>query len=193
MKSKQTKAQKGKNRGKTMKKQKGGYGKGAEPVGTPWEGGNPETWPGGPKSSNFLPLSPYGVAVGGVDPAMPGVPLNQSGGKKSIKPEYKRKHVVKRHKTNKHSKKSKKHTGNKTARKNRTKRVYKMKGGFGVQELLNFGHGFKEQLGGIYSNFMGLQQPVDSSVFNQPINQAPARIIAPGIINIAGSINKADI
>lgn len=65
----------------------GGYGPGAGPVGSSW-GPNPNSWPNGgsgydSKGNHFSP-SPYGIATGGPDPAMPSnnlANLNyQSGG-----------------------------------------------------------------------------------------------------------------
>jgi hypothetical protein len=189
------------NRGnKRQNGQKGGYGAGAGPVGQAWTGGEPETWPGvavangtrdgsdGVMSSNHLPLSPHGIAVGGADIAVPEVSMF-GGARKSRKRSKTNKHMKKSHKkAHKKSRKSYKKT-HKTKR-----RVHRMKGGFGAQELLNFGHNVKYQIAGMYDSFMGAQQPVNPSpLADQPINQLPARVIAGTPINIARSINKADI
>ena len=69
-------------RSSRVKRQSGGYGPGAGPVGAPWQA-DPNTWPGmaaldgadtqGVVYGNHLPLSPNGIAVGGVMPAEPEV------------------------------------------------------------------------------------------------------------------------
>jgi hypothetical protein len=196
-------ARQNKRKNKTNKKtkQKGGYGAGARPIGQSWEGGNPETWPGvavanntlnmdGMTSSNHLAKSPYGIAVGGVEIAKPGVSLElkktMTGGTRKYKKNLKKNN---KRKTGKRMvrKQTKKH--NKTK-----KRVHKMKGGFfGPQSFLNFGHEIKYQTKGFFDNFMGNQQPVNPSPLEQPINKMPSRVISPTPINLARSINKADI
>lgn len=75
------------NRGIKKVYMKGGYGPGAGPVGSSW-GPNPSTWPNGGSGNNSMgnhyPQSPYGMAVGGQDPAIPSNNLAnlrlQSGG-----------------------------------------------------------------------------------------------------------------
>lgn len=195
------------NRGnKRQNGQKGGYGAGAGPVGQPWTA-DPETWPGvavangtraggdGVMSSNHLPLSPHGIAVGGVDIAVPEVSMFGGARKSRKRSSGKRLNP----KTNKHMKKSHKKSHKKSRKSHKKthktkKRVYRMKGGFGAQELLNFGHNVKYQIAGMYDSFMGTQPPVNPSpLADQPINQLPARVIAGAPINIASSINKADI
>ena len=187
--------------------QKGGYGAGATPVGQPWQGGNPETWPGvaaangthmnGMTSSNHLPLSPNGIAVGGVKIAEPGVPLElkktMTGGARKQRRKSRKQHGKSR---KQHGKKmNRTNRTNRANRANRTKkRLYKMKGGFlGPQELLNFGHKVRFNAANFFDNFMGNQHSTNPSVLDQPINEMPARVISPTPINIARSINKADI
>lgn len=201
------KSNKTKKTNKAKNVQKGGYGAGATPVGQPWQGDNPETWPGvaaangthmhGMTSSNHLPLSPNGIAVGGVKIAEPGVPLElkktMTGGARKQRGKSRKQHGEKMNRTNRANRA--RANANRANRANRTKkRVYKMKGGFlGPQDLLNFGHKIRFNVANIFDNFMGNQHSTNPSVLDQPINEMPARVISPTPINIARSINKADI
>jgi len=175
----------------------GGYGPGSGPVGYPWSG-KPENWPGvlaangadteGATMSNFYPLSKYGVAVGGVDPAVPEV---QFGGKRKMR---KARKSSKKHMRNMRAKAAvkatKKHQkrGGKKSRHNRSKRH--MKGGFLPQELLNFGRNVKYGIHGVINDFMGYKPPVNPSPLDQPIN-GNYKVIEPVPINLGKSYRLA--
>lgn len=169
---------------------RGGYGPGAGPVGYSWDGANPTTWPGviaanggdtqGATMSNFYKLSPNGVAVGGVDIAVPEV--GQFGGR--------RRRTVRHKKSNKNRRGGKKKSNRRKSRRThkKMKRVYK--GGFGPQELINFGRDLKYNLQGAVSSYMGDQQPVNPSPLVQPIGQN-YKIIEPTPTNLPRSYSLA--
>jgi hypothetical protein len=168
---------------------RGGYGPGAGPVGYSWDGGKPMTWPGviaanggdtqGAAMSNFYKLSPNGIAVGGVDIAVPEV--GQFGGRKRRTMRRKGKHSRKGGKRMTHRRKPK-------ASHRRMRRSYK--GGFGPQELINFGRDLKYKLQGAVSSYMGDQQPVNPSPLVQPIGQN-YKIIEPTPTNLPRSYTLA--
>ena len=171
-------------------------------------------------ASNFYELSPNGVAVGGVDIATPEVgqfggqavsyyargPGSHaySGGKKSKKAMSERKS----RKSRKHVKGGKKLKGKKssksmrrgtksyskrrTQRKNKNKKGSRrhMKGGFGPQELINFGRDLKYWAKGAVEDYMGFQQPVDPSPLSQPIGQQ-YKVIEPNPTDLSKSYNRA--
>lgn len=153
------------------KRQRGGYGRGAEPVGFAWSA-DPMSWPGvaaangtdtqGVTMSNYLPLSQYGVAVGGVDIAIPEIGFK--GGSRRHK-----RRGGRRHKTH------------------RRRRYY---GGFGPQELINFGRDLKYKAMGAYDAFMGNQAPVNPSPLDQPINEN-YKVIEPTPINLPRAFSLA--
>jgi len=167
----------------------GGYGPGAGPVGYAWDGSKPYTWPGviaanggdtqGATMSNFYKLSPNGIAVGGVDIAVPEV--GQFGGKK-------RKTL--RHKIKKHKKGGKRVTHRRKSKTTHRKIRRSYKGGFGPQELINFGRDLKFKLQGAVSSYMGHQQPVNPSPLVQPIGQN-YKIIEPTPTNLPRSYSLA--
>jgi len=143
------------------------------------------TWPGvlaangadtqGATMSNYLPLSPNGIAPGGVELAVPEV--GYKGGKGRTRRHHKKSMKVKRggrkHKT--HHRRAKRHH----------------RGGFGPQELINFGRDLKFQAKTAYDAFMGNQGPVDPSPLSQPINEnykvvEPTPIDLPRAFSLAG-------
>lgn len=170
--------------------QKGGYGKGAGPVGYGMES-DPVTWPGvmaangantdGATMSNYYPLSKNGIAVGGVKIAVPEV--GQFGGKKHMR---KRAHS----KASKSRKHMKAHKGGKAKSHKKHSKSRKMHGGFGPQELINFGRDMKYWAKGAFSDYMGFQPPVDPSPLVQPIGER-YRIIEPNPTNLPRSYNLA--
>lgn len=183
--SKTNKKRRYQQRGKTHRL-RGGYGVGAGPVGYAWDGAKPTTWPGviaanggdtkGATMSNFYKLSPNGIAVGGVDIAVPEV--GQFGGLKQP--------TLKHRKLNRNKKNGRRMTRRHVSKTNRRKikRVYK--GGFGPQELINFGRDLKYQLQGAISSYMGNQQPVNPSPLVQPIGKK-YHIIEPTPTNLPRS------
>jgi len=169
---------------------RGGYGTGAGPVGYSWYGSRPTTWPGviaanggntqGATMSNFYKLSPNGVAVGGADIAVPEV--GQFGGRRSKN--------IRRRKSNKGKRGGKKIT-HKRKQKTSHRRMRRMyKGGFGPQELINFGRDLKYKLQGAVSSYMGDQQPVNPSPLVQPIGKE-YQIIEPSPTNLPRSYSLA--
>ena len=180
---------------------RGGYGPGAGPVGYPWSS-KPENWPGvlaangadteGATMSNFYPLSKYGIAVGGVDPAVPEV---QFGGKRKVRKAKKssKKSINAKAKANakassKTAKKQHRKRGGKKSQHNRAKRH--MRGGFLPQELLNFGRNVKYGIHGVINDFMGYKPPVNPSPLDQPIN-GNYKVIEPVPINLGKSYRLA--
>lgn len=162
---------------------RGGYGPGAKPVGYGWKA-DPVWWPGvaaanganteGATMSNFLPLSPNGIAVGGVKIAEPEIGF--FGGRRSRRA----RRVHKRKTMRKQKKGSRRRTTGRRAR--------RMRGGFGPQDLLNFGRDLKFKAQGLYSDFMGNQQPVNPSPLVQPISK-DYKVIEPTPINLPRSYN----
>jgi hypothetical protein len=167
------------------KKQQGGFGPGARPVGYAWTP-DAATWPGvlaanggetqGIAMSNYLPLSPNGIAVGGVDIAVPEVGF-KGGSRKSRKS----------HKSHK------KHGSRKGGRRHKKAKTHKKRryyGGFGPQELINFGRDLKYKAIGAYDTFMGNEQPVNPSPLDQPINEN-YKVVEPTPINLPRAFSLA--
>lgn len=170
------------HRSRHHKRQLGGYGPGAGPIGAPWTH-DPMSWPGvlaangantqGITSSNYLPLSPNGIAVGGVDIAIPEVRFK--GGRKS------RKHRKNHRHQNKTRRQYRRHSRNRSRR---------FRGGFGPQELINFGRDLKYKAIGAYDAFMGNEAPVNPSPLDQPINEN-YKVVEPTPINLPRSFSLA--
>lgn len=182
---------------KTSRKMRGGYGPGAGPVGYPLKNGDVATWPGviaanggntqGATMSNFYPLSKNGIAVGGVNIATPEV--GQFGGRKVKK--YAKKISNKHKRTNRKSRKGGKRSRKITRKNKQTKRKNRvLRGGFGPQELINFGRELQYRAKTAVSDFMGNQQPVDPSPLVQPISK-DYKIIEPTPTNLPRSYNLA--
>lgn len=179
------------------RKQSGGFGPGAGPVGQAWTH-DPNTWPGvaalggantqGIVSSNHYPLSPHGVPVGGVMMAEPEVGL-QSGGKSR---RLRRRKCGKRHtRTKRHSKR--RHTRTKRHIKRRHLRVRKMRGGFGPQDIVNMVRGVGHNMSNVYNNFMGHEHSPNPSPLDQPINSNdfPESIVSTQPVNLRRSFDLA--
>lgn len=176
----------------------GGYGSGAGPVGYAW-GPQPEMWPGvlsangakldGITASNFYPLSPNGIAVGGVDIATPEV--GQFGGRKAKKSKKGGKKSRKggRKSARRSAHKSRKSHGKRRTHRKRQSRRH-MRGGFGPQELINFGRDLKYWAKGAVADYMGFQQPVDPSPLSQPIGQQ-YKVIEPNPTDLSKSYARA--
>lgn len=173
---------KGKRTLRTKRRQRGGYGPGQNPVGYAWSS-DPMTWPGvlaanganthGVAMSNYLPLSPYGVATGGVEIAVPEV--GYKGGAKHRR----------RHRTKKGGRRNRKTYKVKSHRRTRG-----LRGGFGPQELINFGRDLSFQTRTAFDSFMGNQPPVNPSPLDQPINEN-YKVIEPTPINLPRSFTLA--
>tara|TARA_B110000967_G_C18622185_1_gene429335 strand:- start:30 stop:698 length:669 start_codon:yes stop_codon:yes gene_type:complete len=119
------------------------------PVGYSWNGGDVGTWPGvqasqgmntnGATMSNHFSLSPNGIVVGGIEPAVStsddqlinSSSVSMSGGKK----------------------------------KNKRMRSKKQKGGLGFQSIVNLGRGLEAGAKGVYYNYTGQQQPNSDNPF----------------------------
>ena len=119
------------------------------PVGYSWNGGDVGTWPGvqasqgmntnGATMSNHFSLSPNGIVVGGIEPAvstsddqlMDSSSASMSGGKK---------------------------------RKN-NKKGKQQKGGLGFQSILNLGRGLESSAKGVYYSYAGEKQPNSDNPF----------------------------
>lgn len=119
------------------------------PVGYSWNGGDVGTWPGvqasqgmntdGATMSNHFSLSPNGIVVGGIEPAVStsddqlinSSSTSMSGGKKKNK-----------------CMRCKKNTINK-----------KQRGGLGFQSIVNLGRGLEAGVKGVYYNYAGESQP----------------------------------
>jgi hypothetical protein len=119
------------------------------PVGYSWNGGDVGTWPGvqasqgmntnGATMSNHFSLSPNGIVVGGIEPAvstsddqlMNSSSASMSGGKK---------------------------------RKN-NKKGKQQKGGLGFQSILNLGRGLESSAKGVYYSYAGEKQPNSDNPF----------------------------
>ena len=117
------------------------------PVGYSWNGGDLGTWPGvqasqgvntnGVTMSNHFSLSPNGIVVGGIEPAVStsddqlinssstSMSTSMSGGKK----------------------------------KNKRMRCKKQRGGLGFQSIVNLGRGLESSVKGVYYNYAGESQP----------------------------------
>lgn len=145
------------------------------------------TWPGvlaangadtqGATMSNYLPLSPNGIAPGGVELAVPEVGYKGGKGRR-----HRRTHSRRHHKKSKKVKRG--------GRKHKTHRR-RHRGGFGPQELINFGRDLKFQAKSAYDAFMGNQPPVNPSPLDQPINEnykvvEPTPIDLPRAFSLAG-------
>ena len=126
--------------------------------------------------SNHLPLSPNGIAVGGVDIAVPEVGF-KGGSRRSRKSH--RSH--KKHGSRKGGRRHKK------AKTHKKRRYY---GGFGPQELINFGRDLKYKAMGAYDTFMGNEQPVNPSPLDQPINEN-YKVVEPTPINLPRAFSLA--
>ena len=118
-------------------------------VGYSWNGGDVGTWPGvqasqgmntnGATMSNHFSLSPNGIVVGGIEPAvstsddqlMNSSSASMSGGKK---------------------------------RKN-NKKGKQQKGGLGFQSILNLGRGLESSAKGVYYSYAGEKQPNSDNPF----------------------------
>lgn len=167
-------------------------------------------------NNKIVPLSETGIPVGGNTIAKPehGLPYEeQMQIDKMMKGGRRRRVNKKKTKTGKKAKTAKRgKTGKKVMRKTRkarkTRKVkktgkktkiakrksYKMKGGMlGPQDLLNFGHNIRYQANRFFDSYMGKHNAVNPSPLEQPINQAPPKIIAPTPINLARSFSKSDI
>ena len=171
-------------------------------------------------NNKIVPLSGTGIPVGGNTIAKPehGLPYEEQmqidkmmrGGRRRRVNKKKNKKKTKTGKKAKTAKRCK--TGKKVMRKTRktrkTRKVkktgkktkiakrksYKMKGGMlGPQDLLNFGHNIRYQANRFIDSYMGNHNAVNPSPLEQPINQAPPKIIAPTPINLARSFSKSDI
>jgi hypothetical protein len=119
------------------------------PVGYSWNGGDVGTWPGvqasqgmntnGATMSNHFSLSPNGIVVGGIEPAVStsddqlinSSSTSMSGGKKK----------------------------NKRMRSKKNRRSKKQRGGLGFQSIVNLGRGLEAGAKGVYYNFAGQSQP----------------------------------
>jgi hypothetical protein len=119
------------------------------PVGYSWNGGDLGTWPGvqasqgvntnGVTMSNHFSLSPNGIVVGGIEPAVStsddqlinSSSTSMSGGKK---------------------------------RKN-NKKGKQQKGGIGFQSILNLGRGLESSAKGVYYSYAGEKQPNSDNPF----------------------------
>jgi hypothetical protein len=117
------------------------------PVGYSWNGGDVGTWPGvqasqgmntnGATMSNHFSLSPNGIVVGGIEPAVSTTDdqlinsSSMSGGKK---------------------------------RKN-NKKGKKQRGGLGFQSIVNLGRGLEANVKGVYYNYVGEKQPNSDNPF----------------------------
>jgi len=118
------------------------------PVGYSWNGGDVGTWPGvqasqgmntnGATMSNHFSLSPNGIVVGGIEPAVSTSDDQLVNSSSSSMNGGKRK--------------------NRRVRfnKNRSK---KQKGGLGFQSIVNLGRGLEAGAKGVYYNFAGETQP----------------------------------
>lgn len=123
------------------------------PVGYSWNGGDVGTWPGvqasqgmntnGATMSNHFSLSPNGIVVGGIEPAVSTTDdqlinsssASMSGGKK------------------------RKNNKRKPSRKG------KQRGGIGFQSILNLGRGLEANVKGVYYNYVGEKQPNSDNPF----------------------------
>lgn len=122
--------------------------------------------------ANYLPLSPYGIAVGGVDIAVPEIGF-KGGSRRSLK--------------------HKKHSSRKGGRRHKKAKTHKKRrhyGGFGPQELINFGRDLKFRAMGAYDAFMGNQAPVNPSPLDQPINEN-YKVVEPTPINLPRAFSLA--
>jgi hypothetical protein len=155
------------------------------PVGYSWNGGDVGTWPGvqasqgmntnGATMSNHFSLSPNGIVVGGIEPAVSTTDdqlinsssISMSGGKKK----------------------------NKRMRSKKNRRSNKQRGGLGFQSIVNLGRGLEAGAKGVYYNYTGQQQPNSDNPFptqgqyaNSNNNQSPNN----NSIDIRGSYIKAN-
>ena len=176
----------------TRRKQRGGYGAASVPVGYAWTA-DAATWPGviaanggdtqGAAMANYLPLSPYGIAVGGVDIAVPEI-MFKGGRRKS------RKHKKRGGKRMSRGGQNVNWAGAFGGSRRKTHRKRRHFGGFGPQELINFGRDLKFRAMGAYDSFMGNQAPVNPSPLDQPINEN-YKVVEPTPINLPRAFSLA--
>ena len=167
-------SRKRRNRRNSKKRQRGGEpwtNPAKSPSGFPWEGGKIVSWPGvyaanggktnGETWSNYYPLSPTGIDVGGVDP----LPFKENNFPYNP-PEHYTKRGYEGQKGGR-----KRYLKNKSRKMRKTKKH--MKGGFfGLGEnLINFGRDIKFRANSFYNDLMGTKPPVNPSPLDQPINQ----------------------
>lgn len=132
-----------------------------------------------------LPVSKYGVPVGGVEIAQPEVnrmeeqqklqadvaKMNQGGGGRSRR--RSRRAATRRVRRRMNRKHNHKNGKGKTSKVKRTmsvrRRMRNMRGGFIGQELINIGQSIGYELDKAYGGFMGHQDPVNPSVLSQNI------------------------
>ena len=156
---------------KKIKKQRGGEpwtNPAKSPAGFPWEANKIVSWPGvyeanggktdGQTWSNYYPLSPTGINVGGFDP----LPYKENNF-----PYNPPEHYTKRGYENQKGGR-KKYLKNKTRKSKR-----RMRGGFfGLgQNVINFGRDMKFRANSFYNDLMGTKPPVNPSPVDQPINK----------------------
>jgi len=155
------------------------------PVGYSWNGGDVATWPGvqgshgmntnGATMSNHFSLSPNGIVVGGIEPAIStsddqlitSSSTSMYGGKKKNK-----------------RMRCKKNTINK-----------KQTGGIGFQSIVNLGRGLESGVKGVYYNYAGESQPNSQNPYptqGQYVNSNKSQTIDNNSIDVRDMYTKAN-
>lgn len=153
------------------------------PVGYSWNGGDVGTWPGvqasqgmntnGATMSNHFSLSPNGIVVGGIEPAISTTDdqlinsssASMSGGKK------------------------------RKNKKRKLSRKGKQKGGLGFQSIVNLGRGLESSAKGVYYGYVGETQPNSDypySTQGQYANSNNNQSVLNTPVDVRGSFVKAN-
>ena len=181
---------KGGSRSKKTRRGKRGGSIGLDKLGYGWVGSKLNTWPGvksnktGITQSNHLPVSPYGVPVGGVN--LPYSTYGDKTGNSSVPVSPNKLKLMGGYRYNSPGKSSSKRNSRGSSRgKRRSSRgKKKQRGGLFFEDIKNFGRHLAKGVEGKLDGVRGVPQPVGVMPTDQPFIDRDVDVIISDPVNV---------